>query len=191
MNHCIYCNTEFYGSTCPVCGRASLPQPHENDAQLNRFLVLFPLFYAIGFSLLLFALYATPIATLFGMSCGNVYQIMSESLFPKSFQSLMILLIVIASISVFCSLLYLAAHIRHSEWARNFLSFIFILIYLSLIVVNACIIPQIGVDGELLAAGACPISVLCFSCIGVIQAFVAMGGRSFIIKRSPSLYGTI
>lgn len=214
MNHCLHCNAEFDGRVCPACGTvykicpvcrsplreefrycyhcgySGLPKPKSNDLLLNRIFVLLPMLYAVVFSLLLFALYAAPVATLLGESCGNVYQIMTGVFLPEKLRTAAIIMIAIAAVSVFCSMLYFCAHALRLEWARNFLTFVFLLVYAALIVACAYTIAQFGAGEERIAsAGACPITILIFACAGVIQSFVALVGRSYILTRSPSVYG--
>lgn len=216
MNHCLHCNAEFDGRVCPACGAvykicpvcrsplreeflycyhcgySGLPKPRQNDLRLNRILVLLPILYSAVFSLLLFALYAAPVATLLGKSCGNVYQIMTGIFLPEKLRSAAIVMIAVAAVAVFCSMLYVCVHAIRLEWARNFLACIFLFIYGALIIACAYTIAQFGSGEErIFAAGACPIAILIFACVGVIQSFVSLVGRSYLLTRSPSVYGKV
>lgn len=130
------------------------------------------------FALLLWAFYAAPVAEFFGMSLGNVYDLLSDTELGLRGGMITLIVFAVCALLAAAALNFCAFYRKKHFFVLGAVSSALFLLYLTI----GCVIAG-KVKAEDASAGACSTLIIVFSVLFLLFSAGATAGRYFLVKK--------
>lgn len=131
------------------------------------------------FALLLWAFYAAPVAEFFGMSLGNVYDLLSDTELGLRGGMITLIVFAVCALLAAAALNFCAFYRKKHFFVLGAVSSALFLLYLTI----GCVIAG-KVKAEDASAGACSTLIIVFSVLFLLFSAGATAGRYFLVKNT-------